>query len=272
MHHVELYDKPAADGSPVKHTFQLPGGWDELQPDHLQKVAVIQATVQDPAAQRFLLLEALAGIPPELMARLPDADDLTYQGKDIGGYDVPILLPWLDWAFEEPAYEFSLLPELKVKDLQFRGPDSRLDRWEANQFAYTDLLLRQYGESGKVEDLDRLLGCMYQPHYASWTNEPIEEYAERLATTPLPTKLAAILNYRALRGYVASQYPRVFGGGGGEEPMSQGFFGTLYDVAADGVFGDLRRVERTRLHDVLGYLEHKMEQAERAEANTPEAA
>ena len=84
---------------------------------------------------------------------------------------------------------------------------------------------------------------------------------------PLEIKLAAVLNYRALRASLPDRYPNVFDQNkqDANAGTTLGLQGVMFDVAATGVLGDFKNVEYTLMHDVLSFIEHNAQKAALAE-------
>lgn len=272
MHTITIYGDPHPDGTPMPMDFTFPGDWGEITREQLPLIAKMLTITEEKTASRLLLLQALAGIPDEQMA-LVDAESVTFQVELPPG-DNPFdqrkryewrLLPQLDWCFGQPAYRASLIPELTIGDTTWSGPDDRLGCFTLARFAFCDSMLAALAHAPDEGYIDKLLGALYQPKGSAWTNERIEEYAQRLQPLPPLDKLAAILNYRALRGQLTKVYWRVFEGGD-DEPMESGLFGMIYDVCASGLFGDYAATKEQPLRDVMGYMQHQLEKDERTEA------
>lgn len=166
------------------------------------------------------------------------------------------------------------MPSITVDGEQWDGPEDRLFNFTLSRFAYADSVLSALANNKDEEQaeilINNLIASLYVPHGYQWDTVPLEmkandQRAKRVASIPQNDKLAAILNYRALRGNLVKTYWRVFDGGN-EEPYQAGLFGTIYDVCASGIFGDIDNTEKQLLFRVMGYMQHKLEQDERTAA------
>lgn len=277
MHTITIFGEPLPDGTPNRREFQLPGSWEELTTDQLGHIARILTLTGENAVLRFLLLEQLAGIPPEWMAFVEAADVMFPKTSDSSApfaaepgpaYSI---LPCLDWCFAPPVSRKSHLPSLTIDGLAWEGPEDRLFNFTLSRFAHVDSLLSALAanqDEAHAETLiNNLIAALYVPAGYQWTTIPVElkatdARAQCVASIPQNDKLAAILNYRALRGHLAKTYWRVFEGGD-EEPFQAGLFGTIYDVCASGIFGDIDNTEKQSLFRVMGYMQHQLEKDER---------
>ncbi len=275
MHTITIY----ADDGPVE--YQYPGAWDEVTAEQLPKLAHVLSITDEPATIRFFLLQKLAGIPPEHMA-LVDAPSVTVQQtREVpdGPFGVTEqtawhLLPSLDWCFAQPVNRNSLLPAFTHHDKTWHGPTDQMANVTLSQFAWADELLNAVHGNPDEALINKFLGALYTPEGSTFSNDAIPANADALADLPAITKLSAILNYRALRGYLSTTFKRVFAGGeDGEKPLESGLFGVIYDVTASAVFGDIDKAEARPVMQVLHYMEHQIEkdqrEAERLKAATP---
>lgn len=305
MPEITLHDAPDADGNAIRYTFNLPGGWDDalLTGQHLGHICKAlafagamqaklveedDALADDPTPKALAKLDLfydLLQLPHALRSRMSsDPEDYMYETDTTDyhtGY-VPVetseyqVLPQLDWCWQTPKYRRSLLPKLQHNDLEWIGPDDDFNTMVLDQWLWCVQLLRSFREA-KPEDaeslLNHLVGALYVPTTdAEWSSDPIDVRAEQLATLPVQTKLAAVLNFEAIHANLADDYDRVFDPTGSVSQSPQGVFGMAYDVARSGVFGKEQEVRRVRLHDVMGYMEHSLYVDEENAKRAKEAA
>lgn len=270
MHEIRI------QGDACARTFTFPAAWDEITPEQLRIIACVLAATSENGVIRPLLLEQLAAIPPEWMA-LIEAEDVTFfepPSRPAYSFEPPtpgkaVLLPQLDWCFQQPVNSKSLLPKFTLEGTEWEGPEDRLFNFTLARFAYCDSILSALASNPDEKLINGLVAALYAPKGYQWENIPheIKENdlrAKRIAALPQETKLAAILNYRALRGHLAKTYWRVFEGGD-DEPLDAGLFGTIYDVCASGIFGDMDGTEQQPLFRVMGYMQHQLQKDERQE-------
>lgn len=261
MHTLTLVDEPRG-GKPVSHAYTYPGAWHEVERKHLTALAVILEAPGTEAEARLALLKTLTGVSNEQIARMP-AVEAFFLGDQ--------LLPSLNWCFTEPRFDvpeeriraISRMATIQHADMDWCGPGDDLMNMVFGQFAMTDNLLGVFNATKQHTDLDNALGSLYQPAHCTWSKEPIEEYATKLSTLPLEVKLAALLNYRALRAMLPAIYPNVFDQHKKEagQGTTLGLQGVMLDVAATGVLGNFWEVESAPLHDVLSFIEHNAQKA-----------
>lgn len=270
MHTVTIFSD-AALGLPITRAeFTFPSGWDEVTVDHLLAIARVLSKTSDPIISRFLLLHELAGVPVHATDNFR-ADDVFRAFPERIAPDNPLderttirwkPIPQLDWCYTQPVFRKSLFPSFRHDGTGWAGPADRLENFTVSRFAFADsLLAAAAGANGGEQLLDQLLAAIYQPAGRPWSNEAIEPCAGRLASLPAETKLLAVMNYRGLRGFLPSMFPRVFSGS--DEPLDSGLFGMIYDVSTSGVFGDIDKTEQQPLLRVLAYLDHQIEKDQR---------
>lgn len=281
MNTITLFDLPDDQGRPVSHTYDFPATWEDVSSTHLPHI--INARIENArdadgnrpydAYVRFNLLQHLAGIPDGLMKRLPPADALTYQVTEKDGRVRWQLIPELDWVFTPPEFQKSLMPFIEHAGIKWKGPDNGLDTMQLDQWQFVTTCRDNFRAAQDKEEMDlhltNFMGALYQPDYAAWANEPIEEYGAKLADLPLTTKISALFNYEALHARLPAMYPRVFDPNGEASNSPAGIFSIAYEVAKSGVFGDIDKAEKRHIHKVFAYMEHSLYlDAREAERNT----
>ncbi|HRH68782.1 MAG TPA: hypothetical protein PLB89_04675 [Flavobacteriales bacterium] len=287
MYPVAIYDLPADDGTPVKYEFALPSSWLEATREHLLAITRALLSKKDPVKIKFTLLKELAGIPAKLMHRMPPADHFIKE-VDATDFNTPWrpvpktemrMLPELDWAFTPANFTDSLLPSIEHAGITWTGPSNSFERMTLNQWLFCTTLLTNFRKEKDPATantiLNNLMGAMYQPAHATWTNEPIEEYGVRLADLPPEVKLAAVLNYEAIHSAVVKHYWRVFNPNNNADPSPQGLFSLAHDAAKSGAFvnyGEGDRVEDKPLLLILGYMEHSLFSDEQQAARAKQLA
>lgn len=268
MHSIELID-----GNGKATAYKLPAGWKECTLAQLGTVAALTSVglAADASAEvkeraeamlRLQLFRQLTGMSETEFAQL-EVTDLLVVGKDEIGADRVQLLPWVGWALEEPSWPHSLVPELVLKGVRWQGPRDGLERWTLKQWGFADALLMKLAASGKPEDLHHLLAALYHPATEAWTNTRIEEWAGQLAELDDRTKLAAILNYRGLRTWLASRYRKAFRGG---KPDEHGLRGMAVRLAG-AKFGTTKEAYDADVNDVLTHVEQSLADAEEQKRN-----
>lgn len=288
MHEIKLYELNLGTGATQQHVHLMPSGWDELTAEQLAAVSEARFILfacgeayhtEVDAAMRFRLLQQLAGIPDRLMQHMPDAGDLTFETAPteedlLYGRDKPRmkLMAELDWVFGAPKYERSLLPTLEHDGSTWNGPDDHLNHLNLDQWSWVTTLVNHLRDPdaaaeqpGEPAKLDMVMGALYTPDGRPFDSLIIEVHAARFATMRLGDKLAALLNYEALYAGVPEQYPRVFPYDSEGRPSPFGPFGTVMDIAKNGVLGNRNAVQKERMHDGMMLMEHSLFQQEESD-------
>lgn len=262
MHHVEVL-------TTRKRTmrFSFPGAWEECTPAQLGITAALLSTApsqpdqeRDECHLRLRLLHELTGMPDKIFCRIDPTDLLGLRADELG-VDRVALLPGLDWALQPPCWEKSLVPHLVADGVRFIGPTDRLSQMTLLQWGFCDQLMQRLGRLACPEALHELLGALYHREGTTWDHAGIEERATYLARLEDPVKLAAVLNYRGLRAWLAARYPRCFTGG---EQDPHGIQGMAVRMAGPK-FGTVQQAYHANLHDVMVHVEQAITDAERAE-------
>lgn len=286
-------------------TYQLPGCWQAVRSaQHLIAVGralSIAAAVDAKAAEngeepdprpghstgqsmaRMHLLTELLELPEVLIDALPPLDAFVYPHTytpDGGGYYVEDVteyrvLPQLDWAFEAPRYEKSLLPVITHDGSEWHGPNDDLMAFTVKRWLWCATMASAFRSSrpdDAIKNLNNLMAALYHPADAGpWSNEHMEANAARLSTLDTEVRLAAVLNFEAIYATLPATYRRVFDGRNAEEPGPAGLFGIAFDVAKSGVMGDEESVMGKPMHKVLLYCEHHLHQQAMDEKRAKEA-
>jgi hypothetical protein len=263
---VELID---AKGRSAQYSF--PSKWEECTVAQLGSIAALMsaglANAKDDersaAHLRLRLLHELTGMSDAEFAELEVSDLLSLQADDLG-VDRVALLPQLAWAMEEPRWHESMVPELTVQGVVWKGPEDRLKNFSLKRWGLTDGLLQRFASAEASEkDLNNLLGCLYHRADEPWNNEDVEERGAHLGEHVADrAKLAMVLNYRGLRSWFAAYYPKCFKGG---EADTRGILGMVVRLAGPK-FGDVLATENTGIHYVMIHVEQSIEEAERLKA------
>lgn len=273
MHTFTVYGTDAKDPS-VGRDYLLPGAWEECTVAHLGIVAAltsvgIAAEADDDTRERaechlrLCLLHQLTHMADQVYSQIDPSDLLQVVIDDIGAERVA-LLPQLDWALTEPQFHQSLVPEVVVskgrKKTTYTGPNDQLARMTVKQWGFCDALLAKLATTGEAQDLHNLLGALYHPEGTAWNNADIEARGAALYDLDDRTKLAAVMNYRGLRNWLAAKYRRAFKGGKTDPHGMQGMVVRL----AGTKFGKVDEAYDANLHDVLVHVEQSIADQEPA--------
>ena len=250
------------------HAYRFPGEWKECSVAQLGTIAAL-TSVRPPAEARpdvqeyheahlrLCLLRQLTGMPDDVFGRIATEDLIGIRSDELGIAHAAFL-PELDWCLAEPLWSESMLPTVVVRKATYQGPTDRLGRFSVLQWGFCDALLQNLANTGNAKDLHLLLGALYHKEGTTWSNKTIEQRADVLAQLDDRTKLAMVLNYRALRAWLAAKYWRCFKGGKADAHGVQGMIVRM----AGPKFGTVEQTRHADLHDVLIHVEQSIEQDE----------
>lgn len=259
------------------HELTLPSAWEECSVAQLGIIAAytsipIDAEADDATKEvseahlRLHLFRELTGMESSIFTNM-DPTDLLDVKADEHDVDRVAFLPQVDWCLDAPVFEKSLVDQVTVGEVVFQGPTNRLSKFSLKQWGFCDNLLTNLSATGSTEMLHNLLGALYHVKGTVWSNETIEERAALLSQLDDRTKLAAVMNYRGLRGWLASQYRKCFAGGKADPRGLQGLI-----VRYAGLkFGDVEQTPLKNVHDVLVHVEQNIEEHERLKDQNPNA-
>lgn len=269
MHTIEVFGCDERDPK-AGRSYTFPGAWGECTLAQLGTTAALASVPvddEDPlrrdvmdAHRRLRLLHELTGMADAVFTRIDTADLLALRVDEAGAERVAFL-PSLDWCFETPVLEKSLVPTLTVNGRMWTGPTDRLGRMTLLQWGFCDLLLGRMAQAPSAEALNHVLGALYHEAATPWTHEHIEARGEQLAGLDDRTKLAALVNYRGLRGWLQKKYRRCFRAGKADP---HGLNGMVVRLAGPK-FGRVDEVRAANLHDVFIHVEQSLQDKEEME-------
>lgn len=275
MHTLTVLGTNPKDITEPRH-YSYPSTWSECSVAQLGAVAALTSVAIEPDADdetrqraeahvRLRLLHELTGMSDAVFSNIRP-DELLSVISDSDGYERVALLPSLDWCMQEPAFDKSLVPEVVVQKVRYQGPTDRLAQYTVRQWGFCDLLMGKLVQTGNAKDLHNLLGALYHPMGSTWNNKDIEARGAELAKLDDRTKLAAVVNYRGLRTWMAQKY-RAAHRGGKADP--HGLPGMVVRLAGPK-FGTVEQTWEADIHMVLVHVEQSIEEAQR-QKNTPSA-
>lgn len=260
MHRIQVLH-PANnqhDGRWVR--YHLPGSWDELTRHQLTDLVELDLQRLPREERRLKAFTRLIGLPDKDAIRLDPTDLIaprTVTSDDGQQSQVEELLPWMHWSEEEPVYNTSLLPEIRVGRRKWTGPADGLCNFTVKRWAMVDENIMELHAKPSVVNLNNVLGALYVPEGDAWNSEGIDERGVLLAGIHQRVKYAALVNYKALRGTLPLKYPLSFQGAGTSD---FGVHGMIVDLAGTTAFGGIKddgslRAYDAMLHDMLVHTE-----------------
>jgi hypothetical protein len=277
MHTFEVFGTYKKDlAKPRVYTY--PEAYDECTPDQLAMVAAIQTVTnsgdsdEEQIGMRLRLLRELAGIPVKYFGpegvNLEDLVDVRMDDMSVERF---AFMPSLDWAFKPPVWQKSVVPEIHVGKSRFQGPTDRLSKFTLLQWIFCDNLLQAFHAGRTEEDLNKFLAALYYDDQVEdtetgalvyrWNSERIDERAQLLSDTDEKLKLAAVMNYQGLRGWVVGKYKRCFRGG---DTDPHGPIGMVVRLAGPK-FGTTKEVKGANMHEVFVHVDQSIMDAEALE-------
>lgn len=252
--------------------WHFPGGWAECDVNQLGRAAALLSVPlpTDVAKRqnaemhlRLQLLKHLSGIPEHLFNHPTfDTEDLIGVQPDALRIPRAAFLPQLDWALTDPVWDKSLVPELRHGKKRWVGPTDRLANFTVLRWGFCDALLERAIATTKEEDLNNLLAALYTAWDEPWSNKNLEQRGREMARLAPIEKLAAVMNYRGLRGWLVQRYAPCFKGGERDPDGIQGMIVRL----AGPKFGSTKKARHADLHDVLVHVRQTILDAEQLES------
>jgi hypothetical protein len=223
------------------YTWKIPESIQEITPRHLRIIARIVSKKGDAMEHK---MEALIRLSRMKRADLLDA------------HHVSEILPLLDFL-DDQTIEMEN-PIIKWIG-PFRAPRRRMMDFSGNQMALCDSILQLIQPSEEIPPKllaelcaanTTLLGMPWSNSIAHALAIPFFRYLVRRST-----KLALIIQYRAMRRIFPKKYENAFANDGTAERFpSLGWPGTFVKLAGDK-FGTPKKVKRTAAHELFTYLE-----------------
>lgn len=178
----------------------------------------------------------------------------TSQRKD--GKDRPVL---------DLDFVHNPIPEIKLGKTIYKGPGTALQDCEyAQLFVYAHNAYIDFSKTMQDKHLDRLVAALYMPAGSEFKAQDMISRAGKFKDIPLDLKFGVYLFFASCMKFIATNTALPIGGGvtvdisilfksdGGSGSMKGiGAIGVIYDLAADGVFGDADKTGHQNAYDVL---------------------
>lgn len=240
------------------YKWTLPSSVEELKPKHLRRIAFVMAQKGDALELKMHVLMVLARISrPDLL----------------NGQHVTEALKLLD--FLDDATVFIEKPIIK-RVFIFKTPRRRLLGFTGNQMALCDTILQAIQSKEEIPSKllaelcaanTTLMGLPWSNRIADYIAIPFFRYFVRRST-----KLAILIQYRAMRRIFPKMYENAFSNDGTAERFpSLGWPGTFVRLAGDK-FGTPAKVRQTTAHELFTYLEQNRRDEIRMESQRNRAS
>lgn len=221
--------------------YSIPSTPAELSAKQLRMIAQVITKDADPTEKQMEILMRLGRITR------PDV----IQGEHI--LECMKLLDFLD----DTTFELAA-PIIKWVG-PFKSPKKKMARFTGGQMALCDTILQAIQSQDSAPDKlltdfcaanFTLMGIPWRDSIANWVAIPFFKHFVRRST-----KLAIVLQYRAMRRIFSTKYENAFQSSNTFERFpSLGWDGTIVRLAGDK-FGTPERVRRTPAHELFTYLE-----------------
>lgn len=181
------------------------------------------------------------------------------------------------------------LPEIKVNNRVFYGPDDALFNTVYGEYLQLTTLLTEYTKNQEEHTLNQLIATIYRPqkpNYNTLKTHPdfdgdkrikfnpalTPNYAIHIASLPYTIKYAIFLFVASSQHFIATNTALPIGGGNTIDltilfqstntttTNSLGMVGTLYSLAETKVFGDVDKVAKKNTYDILAFLVNQTQQ------------
>lgn len=176
-----------------KLTCNFPGNWTELNSDQLISIAGSRHNLTDDAG----FLAQFLGISRRII-------------RHLGKFQILQIGELLEWTkFVQPHNKF-IIPYIGCGYESLKAPLPKLKKVTFSQFIFADTSFADWQESESENDLNRFVASWYLPEGIAFSEEVMEEHAEKLAKVDLPIREAVAMNYLLVRQWLCDVYPLVF--------------------------------------------------------------
>jgi len=164
-------------------------------------------------------------------------------------------------SLTEWCYEPISLHEWKIKTLKGYSvqPDG-ITRWSFGYFIYAYTYFDQWNTNKSPDALNKLMACIFSH------NQPLSELDERADTFARASeaeKIAAALNFGALRKDFVERFPAIFSSDNKGKADKYGWVGVL-DELSGGKFGNDRETENANVLKIFIHLDRLQQKAAEA--------
>jgi hypothetical protein len=259
-----------------KKFIKVPESWNELTAKQLVAVMNYLFIRNDPDNARTLHLQRiLLGLSENQYRKLP-ADE------------VDEFLYLVEFLFQEKIeLTKNILPEYADKNLEgeldvFYGPADECMNLTAVELAFAESHMMQWFAEKSEEELDKLVSILYRPGKKDYDaernpdgdlreafNENISYYNAKkyIRLWPKSAKLAILFWFRGCWQKWVDDNDKVFNGSG--DPALHGMISVLRNVAKDGIYGDIDKVNKMVVPNLLIELSEVIAEAEKIKKSTP---
>ncbi len=242
-----------------------------------------------PADRRLRVLQALLSSPSEEVGRIKALKILLNVNlsvlKSMNADQISALLNTVPWLKYQPSAE-PILEYFDHEGKRYFMPQAFGFNMRAMEYPIADEALERYLTGNQLEDLHLLCATICregEPDEATVnlrgdiriqlrSRAEAEARAKAFKKLPLPIAMAVLAFQAGLKEYIFKSYGTVLfkqPEEDGDEPQPEGFtlgwWGTFFDLATDGPFGNIEQVYQTSFHDICLYLVKRRKDQEAAE-------
>lgn len=167
-----------------------------------------------------------------------DIEDFTWLPQPVTQYwiehhqNLATLSKLCAWYNDEHISDTWIMNELRlyryvIWKTNFVGPGNRLRNMQFWQYCKAERYFTAYEETNNIADLLRFFACLYTPSGASWDETKIERHALYFTTLEDNERIAIMLNWVAIKKWLARSFPYVFKQKEGQESPGKADFGEL---------------------------------------------
>ena len=203
------------------------------------------------------------------------------------------LIECIKWMVPSPDCDRPIFPNFKHRGTKYHAPAPKGENVRCLEFPIADEYYLKFVEAADPTALLMLTAALYReadPDSARalargdirmplHNRNEIKSRANKLRTLPLEYQMAALFYFAGLKQFINKVYgPWLFDSPDEDEEQEDeeamklsgkrihkpdfGWWGTFQDVAESGVFGNVKAVHQSFLHDVCVYLVRQMIRAE----------
>lgn len=242
--------------------YQTPVKWNDLSRKQLLQIIDIIYSDIGEVEGRVKIMKVLTGIS---WLRL-------WWG---GMFDIDDKLHLTDFLLQENTLTKNLIPKYK----KLYGPADDFSNLIVSEFIFAEQFHGLYKETKDVENLDRMIACLYRPCKflynkklnkdgdvrRDFNDHVIDYFAKKISRWPMNVKLGILTWYEGCRQKLVEDNPAVFGGSSSGETALYGLFSIMRGVAEKGIHGSLPQVEKMFVKVFLLELNEQVAEAERIE-------
>lgn len=259
---LNFFNRPVFVGNqPEYFTRQLPEKWNELNRDQLLAISRATFLQRDRSLQKIFIAHKFLKLPFGVFRKIALTDiDAVYNSMS-------------ERMGENNLYK-TLITDFTLRAVKYYGPSDMGNNLTLDEFAKADKHYSAFTSRKNVDDLDKLIACLYREkrsdlkqtdrEYDGDLRVPFNEYhvanrALRVHRLSDDIKYAILLQYSGFRKFLQDRYPLTFSGG---ESSKYGISGMVVELAGPK-FGTTDETFKSNIHPILIYTEQALQKADK---------